>query len=60
MEKMIKEFEALLKNVHSMRTTFELALQEAREQGYKIGYTNGKRGGISFEQNRKEKENDNG
>ncbi len=60
MENMIKEFEALLKRIHCMRTTFELALQEAREQGYEVGYTNGKCAGISFERNRKEKEDNHG
>ncbi|KKL19267.1 hypothetical protein LCGC14_2467190, partial [marine sediment metagenome] len=30
--------------------------QEAREQGYEVGYTNGKCAGISFERNRKKKD----
>ena len=56
MEQMIKEVEALLKSIHHMLLTFELALQEARKQGYEVGYTNGKNAGISFERNRKENE----
>ena len=52
MENMIGEVEIMLKNIHRMRTSFELALQEAREQGYEIGYTNGKTAGITFERNR--------
>ena len=52
MEKLKKEFEALLKTVHAMRPIVELELQKSREEGYDLGYTNGKRAGIDFERSR--------